>query len=122
VVDRQLVAAGAILGLIAVALGAFGAHAMKPVLDADALAWWQTGVQYQMWHGLAVLGLGLSGLRWTRMPGWLLASGALLFAGTLYAMALGAPRGLGAVTPIGGILMIGGWAMLAFSALRTSRN
>ena len=117
-IDRQLAAAGAILGGLAVALGAFGAHALQSRIGADALGWWHTAVEYQMWHALAVLALGLSGLRWTRLPAWLFAAGSVVFSGTLYAMALGAPRWLGAVTPLGGLAMIVGWAVLAVRAAR----
>jgi len=117
-IDRQLAAAGAILGGLAVALGAFGAHALQSRIGADALGWWHTAVEYQMWHALAVLALGLSGLRWTRLPAWLFAAGSVVFSGTLYAMALGAPRWLGAVTPLGGLAMIAGWAVLAVRAAR----
>ncbi len=100
------------------ALGAFGAHALKSHLGADALGWWHTGVEYQMWHGLAVLLLGLSGMPWTRTSAWLFAGGVFVFSGTLYAMALGGPTWLGAVTPIGGLAMIAGWTLLAWRALR----
>lgn len=116
--DRRLAMIGAILGGLAVVLGAFGAHAVKARIDAEALGWWQTAVQYQMWHALAILGLGLSGKDWARLPAWLFTAGSLVFAGTLYAMALDAPRWLGAVTPIGGLLMIAGWAILALRAAR----
>ena len=116
--NRRLVIVGAVLGCLSVVLGAFGAHAVKSRIGAEALSWWQTAVQYQMWHGLAVLGLGLSGLPWVRLPAWLLTAGAFVFAATFYAMALGAPRWLGAVTPIGGLLMIAGWAAVALRAWR----
>lgn len=115
-IEQALVAAGAALAGLAVVLGAFGAHALKSRLGAQSLGWWQTAVEYQMWHALAVLGLGLCGLRWTRLPAWMLAGGAIVFSGTLYAMALGAPLWLGAVTPLGGLLMICGWALLAWRA------
>lgn len=118
VIDRGLLAAGAILGGAAVALGAFGVHALQSRIGADALEWWHTAVEYQMWHALAVLGLGLSGLRWARLPAWLFVGGSVIFSGTLYAMALGAPRLLGAVTPLGGLAMIAGWLVLAVRAAR----
>ena len=113
-IQRSLVAVGAALAGISVVLGAFGAHALNGRLNAEALAWWQTAVQYLMWHALAVLVLGLVGARWARLPALLLAGGALLFSGTLYLIALGAPRWLGAVTPVGGLAMIAGWALLAW--------
>jgi len=112
---RLLMLTGAVLCGIAVACGAFGAHALQPRLDAQALGWWQTAVQYQMWHGLAVL--AICAIPQARLPAWLLAAGAVIFASTLYAMALGAPRWLGAVTPAGGATMIAGWALLALRML-----
>lgn len=120
-IDATLTGAGAALAGVAVLLGAFGAHALRSRIGAEALGWWQTAVAYQMWHALAVLALGLAGLRWTRPCAWLLFGGAILFSGTLYAMALGAPRWIGAVTPLGGLAMIGGWTLLAWRASRPRR-
>jgi uncharacterized membrane protein YgdD (TMEM256/DUF423 family) len=117
-VERPVILAGATLGGLAVALGAFGAHALKQRIGADALEWWQTAVQYQIWHALAVTALGLSGLTWARLPAWLMTVGTVVFSGTLYVMALGAPHWLGAVTPLGGLAMICGWALLAWRAGR----
>jgi len=115
---RGVLASGALLCAVAVALGAFGAHGLKDRLAAEQLGWWQTAVQYQMWHGLALVALGASGLNRLRLPAALLGGGAAVFAATLYAMALGGPRWLGAVTPLGGAAMIAGWALLALRALR----
>jgi uncharacterized membrane protein YgdD (TMEM256/DUF423 family) len=120
--ERLLVAVGATLAGVAVLLGAFGAHALKTRIGAEQLGWWQTGVQYQMWHALALLALGLSGGPWARLPGWLLAAGATLFSLSLYALALGAPRWIGAVTPIGGLAMICGWVLLAWRAARPEKR
>ncbi|MEA3062495.1 MAG: hypothetical protein QOJ94_2276 [Sphingomonadales bacterium] len=114
--DRPIFAAGALLSGLAVALGAFGAHALKGRLSPEALGWWQTGVQYQMAHGLALLAVALAGIG--RLPAALLGGGAIAFSGTLYAMALGAPHWLGAVTPLGGLAMIAGWALAAWRASR----
>lgn len=115
--NRPILAAGAALAGIAVALGAFGAHALKDRLGAAELGWWQTAVQYQMWHALALVALANFDKR-VRLPALMLGAGAVLFAVTLYAMALGAPHWLGAVTPFGGVLMILGWALLAWRASR----
>lgn len=101
------------MAAVAVGLGAFGAHGFKESLGLEAIGWWQTGVQYQMWHALALLALGLGAGARTGGPAAMLGGGASLFSLTLYAMALGAPRWLGAVTPIGGVMMIGGWLWLA---------
>lgn len=114
IASRQLVAVGAVLAGLAVLLGAFGAHALKARLGVEALDWWRTAVQYQMWHALAVLAIGLSGISRFRLPAWLFVGGAIVFSGTLYVMALGAPRWFGAVTPVGGVLMIAGWVVLAW--------
>jgi uncharacterized membrane protein YgdD (TMEM256/DUF423 family) len=119
-VKRPAAIAGAAMAAVAVALGAFGAHALKGLLDEEALGWWRTAVEYQMWHALALLALGLAGGPRLQRPAALLGSGAILFSATLYAMALGAPRWLGAVTPLGGAMMIGGWAWLSFLLLGPS--
>lgn len=117
----RLTAAGALLAGIAVAAGAFGAHALKARLSVEALGWWQTAAQYLLAHGLAAVALGLSGRRSLRLPAALLAGGSALFALTLFAMALGGPRWLGAVTPLGGAAMIGGWALAAWRLARGER-
>ena len=100
-------------------LGAFGAHVLKARLGAEALAIWQTAVQYHFWHALALLAVALSGSgSWSKVAGWLLIAGLFLFSGSLYALALGAPRGLGMVTPLGGVALILGWLAFAVAAIR----
>jgi len=116
----------ALFGFTAVALGAFAAHGLKARLGADSLAVFQTGVQYQMYHALALLALaglaqwlGTGALfRWT---GWFWVLGVVLFSASLYALALGGPRWLGPVTPLGGICFLLGWASLGIMALKTWR-
>lgn len=120
VAARPLLVAGAVLGGLGVALGAFGAHGLRSILDSAALGWWQTAVQYQMWHALLLVALGLSPLR-ARLAGWLFVAGILFFSGSLYAMALTGIRALGMVTPVGGLLLILGWAALAAAALKARR-
>jgi uncharacterized membrane protein YgdD (TMEM256/DUF423 family) len=114
--------AGAILAFLAVALGAFGAHKLKTLVGEEQLVWWETGVQYQMAHALALLILGQRALPCsghdptaTRV-GSLFTLGVVLFSGSLYAMSLGGPRILGAVTPLGGLAFLGGWACWALGA------
>jgi uncharacterized membrane protein YgdD (TMEM256/DUF423 family) len=114
---RAFLAAGALLAGLGVALGAFGAHGLRATLGPAELGWWQTAVQYQMWHALALVALGLSPVR-ARAAGWLFVAGILIFSGSLYAMALTGTRALGMVTPVGGLLLILGWAALAVAALR----
>jgi uncharacterized membrane protein YgdD (TMEM256/DUF423 family) len=105
---RILTSLAALSAALAIAAGAFGAHATVP----PATAWLQTGASYQLAHAVAAIVLGD---RYPRQAG-LLLGGALIFAASLYAMALGAPRWFGAITPVGGVAMIGGWLWLAFRA------
>jgi len=116
---RSVTLLACIAGLLSVAFGAFGAHALEGQLSAEGEGWWQTGTLYLMVHATAALGIGLSGKEglW-RVVGLAMALGALLFAATLYAMALGAPRWFGAITPIGGAGMLIGWALAGWSALK----
>jgi len=115
---------GALLAAAGVALGAFGAHALKSRLPADLLAVWHTGVQYHLWHALGMIAVGLCAAivpdgPWLRGAGALLLAGIILFSGSLYALALGAPRGLGALTPFGGVALMLGWLALVVALLRS---
>jgi uncharacterized membrane protein YgdD (TMEM256/DUF423 family) len=109
-------------GASAVVFGAFGAHALRSVLDASALATWHTGVEYHFWHALAlfVAVVGLPEGRARKLAVGLFAAGIVLFSGSLYALALGAPRVVGAITPLGGVAFIAGW-LAVVSALRVDR-
>lgn len=109
---------GALLGAIGVTLGAFGAHGLKSVLDAEKLGWWQTGVQYQLWHAVVLVAIGAAALPGTRPVAILMALGVLVFSGSLYVMALTGMRWLGMVTPLGGLALIAGWLLLAWRAWR----
>jgi uncharacterized membrane protein YgdD (TMEM256/DUF423 family) len=111
-------ALAALSGWLAVAAGAFGAHAAA---TPAAREWLRTGSTYQMTHALAVFACGLAsaqGAALARPAAWLFLAGAALFSGSLYAMALGAPPWLGAVTPLGGLALLAGWAVLALALLR----
>jgi len=116
-VNRALVAAGAINGAIAVAAGAFAAHALRARLEPRALEVFETGARYQMYHALAMVLCGL--LAMTR-PGWIFQVGIVLFSGSLYALAGSGVKGLGAITPFGGVAFLVGWGWMAYTAL-TSR-
>lgn len=120
--DRLFFALGALSAGFGVALGAFGAHALKARLSPDMLAVWETGVRYQLVHALALLAVAWATTRWpggaVQASGWLFVAGTLLFSGSLYALALSGVRGLGAVTPLGGAAWIVGWALLAWGAWR----
>jgi uncharacterized membrane protein YgdD (TMEM256/DUF423 family) len=112
-------------GFLAVALGAFGAHALKNHLDDYALSVYQTAVQYQFYHSLALFGVGLFCL-WQPQSRLLVGSGAafiaglLLFSGSLYLLSFTGTRWLGAITPLGGLCFLLGWASLALAAWRYS--
>ena len=111
--------AAAALGASAVALGAFGAHALQGRLDEAALRVWHTAVEYQFWHALALLGVCALApaheWRAWRAAGIAFVAGTLIFSGSLYALALGAPRWFGMITPFGGLALIGGWVLLGFA-------
>ena len=116
--DAKLLGAGALLAGLGVALGAFGAHGLRDSLSPAALGWWQTAVDYQMWHGIGLVAVSAVDLPGRRLAAAMLGAGVLIFSGTLYAMALTDARWLGAVTPLGGSLMILGWLALGVQALR----
>ncbi len=110
---------------MAVALGAFGAHALKARLAPDMAAVWQTAVQYHAWHALALLATGIllaqdPARSLLGIAGWLFVAGIVLFSGSLYALALTGTRGLGAVTPLGGVAWLAAWAVFAWAAMRPS--
>ena len=105
-----------VLGL-AVGLGAMAAHMLKPILTEAQAANWQTGVVYQILHGLALLIIGVSGVtgRNVRIAVWLFCIGIVIFSGGLYVNALTGFKPLGRVIPLGGMAWIVGWFMLAFA-------
>jgi uncharacterized membrane protein YgdD (TMEM256/DUF423 family) len=111
-----------IAGASAVALGAFGAHALRGVVDDRGLEIWHTGVEYHFWHALALFGavIGLPPGRARSVTIGLFALGIVLFSGSLYALALGAPRLVGLVTPVGGVAFIVGWIAAGLSLRQRS--
>lgn len=105
-------------GMLAVVLGAFGAHALKNRLDEYAVGIFKTAVEYHFYHSFALLAVGVIALgqpqtTLLKTSGWLFFLGILVFCGSLYLLSLTGVRWLGAVTPIGGLAFIGGWACLA---------
>jgi uncharacterized membrane protein YgdD (TMEM256/DUF423 family) len=121
--EKTFAAAGSLLGLLGVALGAFGAHALKNRLAPDMLAVFEVGVRYQMYHALALIGVAWACTRWpggwTSASGWLFVAGTVIFSGSLYALALSGQRWLGAVTPLGGLGLLAGWACLAWAVMKS---
>ena len=119
---RHLVAAGAINMFIAVAAGAFGAHALKQSLSPEMLSIWHTAANYQMMHALGLIAIGLLMPSFNqallKRAGLTMLIGILIFSGSLYALALSGLRILGAITPLGGVAFLLAWAMLAWAAMR----
>jgi uncharacterized membrane protein YgdD (TMEM256/DUF423 family) len=106
---------GAVLGFIAVAAGAFGAHGLKGVLTPERFETFEVAVRYQMYHALAIL---LAGLLGAPQAAWCFLAGVLIFSGSLYLLVLTDQRWLGAITPIGGLLFLAGWIALAWFGRR----
>lgn len=114
---------GSLNALLAVVLGAFGAHGLKSRVTTDMLAVWQTGVQYHMFHALGLVLIGVliqlqPQVGTLRLSGYFLLAGIALFSGSLYLMVLSGVRALGAITPIGGVSFIIGWLILAIGIWR----
>ncbi|MCC7442889.1 MAG: DUF423 domain-containing protein [Bdellovibrionales bacterium] len=114
---------GGIAGFLAVALGAFGAHALKERLDPYALSVYQTAVQYHLAHALALLALGAwQGSDAASPPpawiSWTFAFGILVFSGSLYLLSITGARWLGAITPLGGLCFLAAWAGIAWAGWR----
>mgnify|MGYP001746735687 FL=1 len=116
----------ALSGFLCVTIGAFAAHGLSRVLDPKALAWIETGVKYQMFHTLAIMGIGIAQLcreslvanKMANVAAGSWALGVLLFSGSLYALALDVDKFLVWVTPIGGTLFLIGWFCLAYGSLK----
>ena len=129
---KRFITAGALLGAIAVALGAFGAHGLKKIVPADTVQTFQTAVQYQMYHALAIL---LTGVlydkcypKFVRMAGILFIIGIILFSGSLYFITAGKAAETtsfdkaGIITPFGGVAFIAGWLFLFLAAMKKTER
>ncbi len=127
---KLFIGLGAFFGMAAVILGAFGAHFLKAHLPPDDLANFKTGVNYQFYHALGLLAIGLIRHRWRttliKAAGLLMTVGIVLFSGSLYLLATMDAAGfaslaalLGPITPLGGLCFIIAWALLLIESLRT---
>lgn len=113
---------GALSAAVAVALGAFGAHALRNRLEPRDLEVFETAVRYQMYHAVALVAAGWVIARGGAVAGaaaWAFVAGTVIFCGSLYLLVATGPRWLGAITPIGGVAFILGWLLLARAAWRT---
>ncbi len=127
-ITRFYLLLGVLFSLLSVVLGAFGAHALKGLISTDMMAAFDTAVQYQMFHALALIFLGLllhliSGthlqIKWFKLAGNLFLIGLVLFCGSLYALAISGVKMLGVITPLGGLAFILGWLVLFFGLYHT---
>jgi len=120
--DRVFFVTASLMGLLAVAFGAFGAHLLKAHLGADQLSTFDIGVRYQMYHAIALLAVALAYAKWPGKgliaSGWLFIIGTVLFSGSLYALSLGGLRWVVVITPIGGLAFLAGWLCMAWSVWR----
>ena len=126
--NKRILITASLLGAIAVILGAFGAHGLKKFVDAETIGIYQTGVQYQMYHALALIAVGILAQRfenaWIHYAGFFFIGGIVCFSGSLYllssfrAMNKVVPTFIYPITPLGGILFILGWALLLFALIK----
>lgn len=125
---KRFIVTGALHGLLAVAFGAFGAHALKEILDEYSRGIWETAVQYQMFHatGLLIIGLLMSSkllgeVKQLNLAGIFFNLGIVFFSGSLYVLAISGIKVLGAITPFGGVLFLAGWLLIILTALKHAR-
>lgn len=124
--DKKILITATILGLIAIILGAFGAHGLKELISEDAQNTFETGVRYQMYHAIFLLFVGSSALisaKTKKVIFYLVAFGVLFFSGSIYGLATNNIssfdfKTIGFITPIGGFLLILAWALLLVNFLK----
>lgn len=128
--EKKIIITALILGMISIILGAFGAHALKKVLQPEQLTSFETGVRYQMYHALFLLFIATTNmitLKEKAIVFYLALVGVILFSGSIYLLSTSAISGLklrfiGPVTPLGGLLLIGSWAYLLYALLLKNNN
>lgn len=120
--QRTILITAAVFMALAVILGAFGAHALKKVLSPEMLTIYHTGVEYQFYHALGLLIIGLTGFhiqsKYLNWAGLLLTLGIIIFSGSLYVLTLTGIKVLGAITPLGGVSFIVGWIYFAVAFIK----
>ncbi|MEQ1518491.1 MAG: DUF423 domain-containing protein [Usitatibacteraceae bacterium] len=122
---KYVLIAGAMLAFLGVALGAFGAHALKARLAPDLLAVYQTGVQYHLIHALGIVLLGvvvqlLPTSKLLSAAAWLMVAGVLVFSGSLYVLSVTGLRFFGAITPFGGLALLAAWLLFAIGVAKSA--
>lgn len=124
--DRKIIAVAAILGAIAIVLGAFGAHGLKQLISPESITVFETGVKYQMYHALFLLFIGTTSLLTEKAKKTILTlvvTGVLFFSGSIYFLACNALfsfdfKKIGFVTPIGGLILISAWVLLFLNIMK----
>ena len=121
--SRLFLVVGCIAALLAVALGAFGAHGLKTRIAPELLSVYKTGVEYHFYHALGLILVGLAAFQLPesadlRHAGWAMLAGIGLFSGSLYLLALTGAGWLGAITPLGGLAFLGAWGLFARAAMK----
>lgn len=115
---------GALSAFLAVAFGAFGAHALKALLSPYSLVVYHTAVDYHMWHAIGLLIIGVlqqqNPSNLLRKAGWFMFAGIIIFSGSLYALSLTGIKLLGAITPVGGVCLLIAWLLLAYSFIKSN--
>lgn len=109
---------GAVFGFLGVAIGAFGAHSLKPLLTPETIETYKTGVLYQLIHSLVILGIGLYDNKKFSIAGWFFSLGIILFSFSLYTYSLTNNASFVIVTPFGGVCFLAGWLMIIINSLR----
>lgn len=124
--ERKILITAAVLGLVAIILGAFGAHGLKKLIEPEAVATFETGVKYQMYHALFLLFVGTTNFATQKVKKYifiLVVTGVLFFSGSIYFLACNTLfsfdfRTIGFITPIGGFLLIAAWALLLLNLMK----
>lgn len=120
--DRLFFALGSLFALLAVGLGAFGAHSLQGSFASGMAEVYETGVRYQFYHALGLFAVALAIGYWrapsAAIAGWLFVVGIILFSGSLYLLSVTGTRWIGIVTPFGGLAFLAGWVILGLSVLR----
>lgn len=124
-IDKNIVITASVLGALTIAIGAFGAHGLKELIDAKSLDTFETGVRYQMYHTIVILVLGIATVIPSTTKKWVFRFfllGILLFSGSIYLLSLNAilpfhVKSIGFITPIGGLFFILGWLRLGFGLI-----
>ena len=124
--DKKIISTGAILGMLAIVLGAFGAHALKKVLSIEQLTTFETGVRYQMYHALFLLFIGMMDILSQKVKKtiyYLVLTGVIFFSGSIYLLATNSLTSfdfkvIGFITPIGGLLLILAWGVLLYNSIK----